>query len=258
MASNMHRLVGKLLPILVLAALVLPVCTAQMTSGGMPQITITEPKEGAQVPAGNVTVRVDVQNFTLIDKLGEASVAGEGHIHYYIDAAVPKTPNKPAVTATGTYFPTANTSLIWMNVTPGDHNLSAQLVNNDHTPLIPLVYATVNITATSPTLKTMSAQSDPQNATIGLVAKNIAFNTSTITVPAGANVTVNFDNQDSGIPHNFAVYTDSSATTTIFKGETITGPKKTTYAFMAPDNPGTYFFRCDTHPTQMTGQFVVT
>lgn len=257
MVSNMRKLVGRLLPLFILAALVLPLCTAQMATSGMPQITIAGPKEGAQMPAGNVTVTVDVKNFDLVNKLGGANAAGEGHIHYYMDAAVPKTPNKPALTAVGTYAPTANTSFTWMNVTPGKHNLSAQLVNNDHTPLIPLVYATVNVTATAPTLKTMSMQSDPQNATVGLVAKNIAFNTSTITVPAGANVIVNFDNQDANIPHNFAVYTDSSAKTTIFKGQTITGPAKTTYTFMAPSKPGTYFFRCDTHPTQMTGQFVV-
>ena len=85
----------------------------------------------------------------------------------------------------------------------------------------------------------------------------MAFDKSTITVSAGAQVTINFDNQDSGIPHNFAVYTDSSAGTTIFIGETITGPNKTTYTFTAPTTPGSYFFRCDIHPTKMTGTFTV-
>jgi plastocyanin len=94
-------------------------------------------------------------------------------------------------------------------------------------------------------------------AVVNLTAKDIAFNTSTITVPAGSMVTINFDNQDSGIQHNFAVYESSSAQNTIFKGDIITGPKKTTYTFTAPDKPGTYFFRCDVHPTQMTGQFIV-
>jgi plastocyanin len=95
------------------------------------------------------------------------------------------------------------------------------------------------------------------SVTIDLVAKNIAFDKSTITVPAGAQVTINFDNQDSGIPHNFALYTDSSAKTSIFVGEIITGPKTTTYTFTAPTTPGNYFFRCDVHPTQMKGTFVV-
>jgi plastocyanin len=80
---------------------------------------------------------------------------------------------------------------------------------------------------------------------------------NTITVPAGKSITVNFDNQDSGIPHNFAVYTNSSATSPIFVGDNITGPARITYTFTAPSTPGTYFFRCDVHPTQMTGAFIV-
>ncbi len=96
-----------------------------------------------------------------------------------------------------------------------------------------------------------------QKITIGLVAKNIAFNTSKITVPADAQVTINFNNQDSGVPHNFAVYQSSAATNAIFKGQIVTGPAKTTYTFTAPGKPGTYYFQCDVHPTQMNGQFMV-
>jgi plastocyanin len=94
--------------------------------------------------------------------------------------------------------------------------------------------------------------------TVDLIAKNIAFNTSTITVPACSAVTVNFDNQDSGIPHNFAVYTNSEATTPIYQGAIITGPKTTTYTFTAPCTPGDYWFRCDVHPSIMYGTFKVT
>jgi plastocyanin len=99
--------------------------------------------------------------------------------------------------------------------------------------------------------------SPAKSVTIDLTAKNMAFSTSTITVPAGAQVTVNFDNQDSGVPHNLAVYETSSAKKSIFVGDIITGPKKTTYTFKAPSKPGTYFFRCDVHPSQMTGSFIV-
>lgn len=102
---------------------------------------------------------------------------------------------------------------------------------------------------------TTAAGGEP--ATVDLAAENLAFDTSTITVPAGAEVTVNFNNQDSGIQHNFAVYTDSSAAEEIFVGETVTGPGSVTYTFTAPSEPGTYFFRCDVHPEAMTGEFVV-
>jgi plastocyanin len=85
----------------------------------------------------------------------------------------------------------------------------------------------------------------------------MAFDQSTITVSAGAQVTINFNNKDSGIPHNFSLYTDSSASKSLFIGQTITGPKTITYTFTAPATPGNYFFRCDVHPTIMTGTFAV-
>jgi plastocyanin len=102
-----------------------------------------------------------------------------------------------------------------------------------------------------------SGSKDPKSVTIDLVAKNIAFDKSTITVPAGAEVTINFDNRDSGIPHNFAVYESSAAKKVVFKGKIITGAKKITYTFTAPAQAGDYFFRCDVHPTIMTGTFTV-
>jgi len=93
---------------------------------------------------------------------------------------------------------------------------------------------------------------------INLVALNIAFDQSTITVLAGAHVVMVFDNQDAGVIHNFSLYTDSSAKTKLFAGDFVTGPKKITYTFDAPSTPGRYFFRCDVHPTAMFGTFVVT
>ena len=97
----------------------------------------------------------------------------------------------------------------------------------------------------------------PQSVTVDLVAENIAFDKSTITVPAGARVTVNFNNRDSGVPHNFAVYETEAAEKVIFRGQIVTGLAKTEYTFDAPAVSGTYFFRCDIHPTQMTGQLIV-
>lgn len=95
-------------------------------------------------------------------------------------------------------------------------------------------------------------------ASISISADNLAFDQTSLTVPAGATVTVTFNNQDDGIPHNFAVYMDSSASTPIFQGETIVGVDQTTYTFDAPTDPGTYYFQCDVHPTTMNGDFIVT
>lgn len=101
------------------------------------------------------------------------------------------------------------------------------------------------------------ASSSSKSVIINLIAKNLAFDVQTITVPAGSNVTINFDNQDAKTPHNLAIYESEAAQVTIFQGKIITGPAKVTYNFVAPSQPGTYFFRCDVHPTIMKGQFVV-
>ena len=92
--------------------------------------------------------------------------------------------------------------------------------------------------------------------TVAIAAENFGFSTETITVPAGAEVTIEFDNRDDGVPHNVAVYTDSSAADAIFVGEVVTGPTRTTYTLTAPETPGNYFFRCDVHPS-MHGAFIV-
>lgn len=104
---------------------------------------------------------------------------------------------------------------------------------------------------------TASPSATAAPAAFSLTAQNIAFDKSSITVQAGARITINFTNKDSGIPHNFSVYTDSSATKSIFTGQIISGPAVTAYTFTAPITPGSYFFRCDVHPTTMTGTLIV-
>jgi len=211
-------------------------------------VTITSPEEGANVTAGNVTVAVNLTNFTLVEPMGQPNAPGEGHLHYYLDAVVPTNASAPAIPETGGYVVSTNTSYTWENVTAGAHNLSVQVVNNDHTPIIPLVFDTVNVTV---------GRNVTGNATVvNLTAENIAFDTDTITVPAGVNVTVVFNNQDDGVPHNFAVYDSSLRSERIFVGEIITGPATTNYTFTAPSEPGTYYFQCDVHPS-MNGDFIV-
>ena len=242
---------------------VTPTPTVNVTPTAKANVTITSPEEGASVAVGNVTVSVNLTDFTLVEPTGQPNAPGEGHLHYYLDAVVPTNASAPAIPETGGYVVSTNTSYTWENVTPGAHNLSVQVVNNDHTPIIPLVFDTVNVTVggnvtPTPTMNVTPIPTTTGNATamVNLTAENIAFDTDTITVPAGANVTVNFNNKDSGIPHNFAVYDSSFRSERIFVGEIITGPATTNYTFTAPSEPGTYYFQCDVHPS-MNGDFIV-
>ena len=220
---------------------------------GPPNLVIATPRDGEALPAGDLTVTIQASNFNIVDKQGQANVSREGHVHYYLDVDAPTTPGQPAIPPSGVWAHVATTSYTFTNVAPGAHTISVELVNNDHTPLEPPVVKkiTVNVSSPSPT---------PTGApvTINLSAQNFSFSPTTITVPAGAIVTINFNNQDSGVLHNFSLYADSSAPPpALFQGGFITGPSTVTYKFTAPSKAGTYFFRCDIHPTTMTGTFIV-
>ncbi|HWQ19665.1 MAG TPA: hypothetical protein VN455_07790 [Methanotrichaceae archaeon] len=114
-----------------------------------PQIMITEPKEGDVLDTNNVTVSVKVQNLHLTDNTSNANMTGEGHIHYFMDVTAPTARGKPAVTAPGTWVMASNTSYTWKNVSQGMHNFSAELVNNDRTPLSPPVVDNINVMVTA-------------------------------------------------------------------------------------------------------------
>jgi hypothetical protein len=123
--------------------------TAAGDTGAAGQFTasITTLENESTIDAGDIEVGVDVGDFKIVDKLGEAPVLGEGHVHYYLDAGiVPTAPGKPAVTQENTYHAEATTSYTWQGVRPGIHTFVVQLVNNDHTPLEPPVTDQVVVT----------------------------------------------------------------------------------------------------------------
>jgi plastocyanin len=82
------------------------------------------------------------------------------------------------------------------------------------------------------------------------------FSPATLSAPAGTPFSLRFENEDSGIPHNVAIFTDASASRSLFVGATFAGPATRNYAVPALE-AGTYFFRCDVHATTMTGSLEV-
>jgi plastocyanin len=88
------------------------------------------------------------------------------------------------------------------------------------------------------------------------VAQNTSYRVGSFTVPAGQDVRITFDNLDSGIYHNIAVYTGNPGGTPIWTGQPVRGVKKITYTAQF-NQPGQFAFRCDFHPTAMTGTFTV-
>jgi plastocyanin len=81
------------------------------------------------------------------------------------------------------------------------------------------------------------------------VAKDLAFNRTSVTVAAGANVTATLQNDDTGVEHNLTFSIPGLA-----HGDTCAGPCTRTQTFKAPA-AGSYFFLCTIH--DMSGTFVV-
>jgi plastocyanin len=89
---------------------------------------------------------------------------------------------------------------------------------------------------------------------VTLAAANIAFEPTSLTVPAAEAFTLQFHNEDANTQHNVQIFDDPEfAGTPLFSGVLITGVRQTDYEVDALE-AGAYFFRCEVHPTTMTGK----
>jgi plastocyanin len=95
-----------------------------------------------------------------------------------------------------------------------------------------------------------SGACSPHGTAVNISGHDFAFDPRCVAAPADTPFQLVFD--DTQGSHNVAVYPDNTASTALFTGTIVTGPRTITYR--VPALPaGTYFFRCDVHPTQMTG-----
>jgi nitrite reductase (NO-forming) len=110
--------------------------------------------------------------------------------------------------------------------------------------------------AETPTAGGTATSCSPHGTSLTEMAQNTAFSASCLAAPANKGFTIEFMNMDPGIPHNIAIFTDSSASQALFTGKLVNGPATVAYR-VAALKPGTYYFRCDVHPTQMFGTLAV-
>jgi plastocyanin len=107
----------------------------------------------------------------------------------------------------------------------------------------------------APAPGTPSAVGSGAFVALTITAKDIAYTPASMSAPAGAELRIRFDNQDSGVPHNIALFGDAGFSTMLFEGEIITGPA-TRDATIPGLIAGTYQFRCTVHPN-MTAELKV-
>ena len=148
-----------------------------------------------------------------------------------------------------------------LGTTPLDHPQDTELFRFAETP-----DPSTNERACGQTARPAAPAGDPEliedfdgDQTVEVVAFNIAFDMDTITVQSDGEVRVRLDNRDDGVDHNIAFYMSATDTTPVSDGSVglvFPGPAMDDTVFEIPA-AGEYFFRCDIHPIQMTGTFIV-
>jgi plastocyanin len=83
-----------------------------------------------------------------------------------------------------------------------------------------------------------------------ITAENIAFSTDCLVAPANEDFTIEYSNLEA-VPHNLAVYGEQGGEL-IVGTEVAAGPLDDPLDVPAQE-PGSYFFQCDVHPTTMFG-----
>jgi hypothetical protein len=112
--------------------------------GGVPTITIVSPVPG-QRTGHDVYVSVGVSNFTFVDAYGQPNAPNEGHFELFLAGVL-----RQDLSRYDTGF--------LVDLPDGNNTITARLVNNDHTPLNPDVFATVTIFVKGATVSVLSEE----------------------------------------------------------------------------------------------------
>lgn len=111
--------------------------------GTKPTLTVITPSEWQTIYGNKVPILLSVENFEIVDYgQNPTNVAGVGHVHLWLDDASPTRDSAAKV---------IDDNFTYSDVAYGQHTLKAELVNNNHTSLIPAVVTTINF-KTAPTV----------------------------------------------------------------------------------------------------------
>jgi hypothetical protein len=129
---------------LFVAGALLLVLTPFVMAANESTLVVTSPTAGQVIQSDTVRVEFELDDFTLVpstvplDEAGkrpDANRPGEGHLHLMLDL-------QPLVVWE------RNEPYTFTDVPPGEHHLTIELVNNDHSPLSPPVVQIVHFRTT--------------------------------------------------------------------------------------------------------------
>jgi len=108
-------------------------------------VSIVEPVDGTVVDGPDVTVRLSVAGFPIVEA-GDMT-PGTGHHHLYLDADLTSA-NEPVPTVPGSiiHMGDGSAEYTFEGVGPGEHRLIAVVADGAHFPLQPWVVDTVTFT----------------------------------------------------------------------------------------------------------------
>lgn len=105
-----------------------------------PKLRILSPAEDEVVSGESLIVRFAVTDFKFVDfRKTDLSRKNEGHLHIWLDE---KNQTRENAIKHGTQEP-----YLLTNLTPGDHNLTLELAQSDHSSFAPKISQTVNFKA---------------------------------------------------------------------------------------------------------------
>lgn len=109
-----------------------PQSTAPQAAAAPPTMQLLAPVDGTTVPAGDVKLSVKTTGHKFV-MASTTNVPGEGHVHFTLDGQ----PFKMSITP----------DYVYAGVTPGEHTLKAELVQNDTKSFSPPVEQEITFTA---------------------------------------------------------------------------------------------------------------
>jgi len=100
-----------------------------------------------------------------------------------------------------------------------------------------------------------AAATNPTGVTLDITARDFEFNPKTAKGEKGKSVTINFKNEGA-VAHTLTLYSDDAHTKRVAGGDTgtVSAGGSKTLTIPASEATGDLYFRCEIHPTQMTGE----